>query len=324
MAPRDVTVGTCDPRPKDTSIFYRDDHGTACAGVACADGRDGASGVAPQAQLLPIRLASGLGSQEEANAFAWAADNGADVISCSWGPQDGRWWDPTDPLHHTAVHLPASTRLAINYVTNNGREGRGCVVCFAAGNGNESVGNDGYASYDRVMAVAACNDHGTRSVYSDYGDAIWCAFPSSDFEHAPFGHPKPLTSGIWTTDRVGKDGYNGGDPRLGDVAGNYANDFGGTSSASPGAAGIAALVLSVGPALQWQQVRDILRRACDRIDPTGGQYDGSGHSRFYGYGRLNAETAVSLASRPARSAQTTAAPAPSPRPAMKAALPLDR
>src|SRR5262249_13687496 len=46
---------------------------------------------------------------------------------------------------------------------------------------------------------------------------------------------------------------------------------------------------------RWQEVRDVLRRACDRIDPQGGAYDSNGHSAFYGYGRLNAETAVKLA-----------------------------
>ena len=295
VAPRDATSGTDDPRPKDLHPFFPENHGTACAGVACADGHHGASGVAPGAKLLAIRLASGLGSQQEANAFRWAADHGADVISCSWGPADGDWFNPNDPLHNQVVPLPASTKLAIDYATTNGRGGRGCVILFAAGNGNESVDNDGYASYERVIAVAACNDRGQRSVYSDYGQAVWCAFPSNDMGHQPFGHPEPLTPGIWTTDRAGPRGYNPGNPQRGDTAGNYTNSFGGTSSACPGAAGVAALVLSVNPELRWQEVRDILRRACDKIDPQGGEYDASGWSKYYGYGRLNAEAAVKLA-----------------------------
>lgn len=298
VAPRDATLGTDDPRPKDPHPLFRDNHGTACAGVACAAGRDGASGVAPRAKLMPIRLSSGLGSVQEANAFRWAADHGTDVISCSWGPADGEWFNPNDPVHRQVVPIPASTRLAIDYATTQGRDGKGCVILFAAGNGNESVDNDGYASYERVIAVAACNDRGKRSVYSDFGQAVWCAFPSSDFEHAPSSHPAPLTTGIWTTDRVGGQGYNPGRPQLGDQAGNYTNSFGGTSSACPGAAGVAALVLSANPELQWQAVRDILRQACDRIDPQGGAYDANGQSSFYGYGRLNAEQAVRLA-RPA-------------------------
>jgi subtilisin family serine protease len=283
VQPRDVTRKTDDPRPGDD-----DNHGTACAGVACADGTFGASGVAPKAKLMPIRLASDLGSQDEADAFHWAATNGADVISCSWGPQDGKWWDPNDPLHSLEVPLPDSTRLAIDWAINNGRGGKGCVICWAAGNGNESVDNDGYASNPKVIAVAACNDASKRSAYSDKGEAVWCAFPSND------GVPSK-TPGIWTTDRSGAPGYNPGQVSRGDEAGNYTNSFGGTSSAAPGAAGVAALVLARNSSLRWDQVKDILKRCCDRIDKADGDYDSNGHSPFYGYGRLNAKKAVELA-----------------------------
>lgn len=298
VAPRDATLQTADPRPKDpfgTGPDNGENHGTACAGVACAEGRNGASGVAPKARLIPVRLASALGSQREADAFRWAADHGADVISCSWGPEDGRWFDPNDPKHRQRVPLPASTRLAIDYAVTNGRGGKGCVIFFAAGNGNEPVENDGYASYEKVIAVAACNDRGKRSVYSDVGAAIWCAFPSNDVAFAPEARPAPLTPGIWTTDRAGQAGYNVGTAAEGDAGGNFTNSFGGTSSAAPGAAGVAALVLSVNPNLKWNEVKDLLRRSCDKIDPQGGAYDASGHSARYGYGRLNARSAVELA-----------------------------
>lgn len=294
VAPRDATQASNDPRPNDLA----DNHGTACAGVACADGSNGASGVAPKAKLMPIRLVSGLGSQQESNAFKWAADNGADVISCSWGPQDGEWFNPNDPRHNRRVDLPASTKLAIDYATTQGRGGKGCVVLFAAGNGNESVDNDGYASYEKVIAIAACNDQGKRSVYSDFGNAVWCAFPSNDREgNAQVPHPAPLTAGIWTTDRSGNRGYNRGDIVNGDTTGNYTNSFGGTSSACPGAAGVAALILAVNPNLRSQEVKDLFKLSCDKIDPTGGLYNANNWSKFYGYGRLNAETAVTLARR---------------------------
>ncbi len=280
VAPRDVSRRTNDPRPGS-----RDHHGTACAGVACADGRFRASGVAPQARLMPIRMVSGLGSQAEADSFVWAAQNGADIISCSWGPVDGPWWDPNHPLHQQAVPLPDSTRLAIDYAIQHGRNGKGCVIVWAAGNGNESVDLDGYASYDKVIAVAACNDQSRRSAYSDFGKAVWCAFPSSH------GTPS-LTPGIWTTDRSGASGYNPGHPSAGDPAGHYTNSFGGTSSSTPGVAGVAALMLARNPELRWDQVKDILRNSCDRIDTSGGAYDETGHSVYYGYGRVNARKAV--------------------------------
>ncbi len=294
VAPRDATAKSGDPRPKDT--FFPDNHGTACAGVACADGNHGASGVAPKAKLLPIRLQSGLGSQNEADAFEWAANHGADVISCSWGPEDGDWFDLADPVHNQVVQLPASTRTAIEFALTHGRGGKGCVILFAAGNGNEKVENDGYASNPSVIAVAACNDTSRRSVYSDFGKAVWCSFPSNDFGFLDFGHPDALTSGIWTTDRTGTRGYNRGNASAGDTGGNFTNSFGGTSSACPGAAGVAGLVLSVNPSLKWHEVKDILKRCCDRIDPQGGNYDATtGHSEKYGFGRLNAGNAVNLA-----------------------------
>jgi subtilisin family serine protease len=287
VAPRDVTRKSDDPRPG-----RGEDHGTACAGVACGNGNFGASGTAPAAKLIPVRLASGLGSQAEADAFVWAARNGADVISCSWGPADGAWWDPNDPTHNQVVPLPDSTRLAIDFATTQGRNGKGCLICFAAGNGNESVDNDGYASYAKVMAVAACNDTSRRSAYSDYGKAVWCAFPSNDVQEGT------LTSGIWTTDRTGSAGYNPGADSKGDAKGNYTNSFGGTSSACPGAAGVAALIIARNPDLRWDEVRDIIKRACDKIDLTGGNYDSEGRSPYYGYGRINARKAVELAVPP--------------------------
>jgi len=283
VAPRDVTRRSDDPRPG-----WRDEHGHACAGVACADGRFGASGVAPAAKLMPIRLASALGSQNEADAFFWAAQHGADVISCSWGPIDGDFQDPADPTHREIVPLPDSTRLAIDWALRNGRNGKGCVITWAAGNGNESADNDGYAANPQVVAVAACNDSGKKSDYSDFGTAVWCAFPSSDLTVGK-------TPGIWTTDLPGPAGYNPGQASRGDTAGNYTNDFGGTSSAAPGVAGVAALVLAKNPELRWDEVKDVLRRSCDRIDTAGGGYNAAGHSRLYGYGRVNARRAAELA-----------------------------
>jgi len=279
---RDISSNSNDPRPRD--VF--NNHGTACAGVAAASGIN-ASGVAPGAILMPVRLVSNLGSLAEANAFKWAADHGADIISCSWGPEDGDWSDPEDPVHTTLIDIPDSTRLAIDYAVSKGRYGKGCIVTFAAGNGNEDCGYDGYASYAKVMAVAACNDTSKRSVYSDYGSNIWCSFPSSDFGYPPFRHPDPLTTGIYTTDRQGKAGYN---PK-----GDYTDNFGGTSSACPGVAGTAALILAANPELTWLQVREIIKDTSDKIDSSGGKYDSNGHSKYFGFGRVNAERAVKKA-----------------------------
>lgn len=301
VAPQDFRGGDEDPSPGPD-----DNHGTACAGVACADGRFGASGVAPRARLMPLRMPLSLNSQRLADAFVWAADNGADIISNSWGPEDGVWYRPSDPRHKRFSPLPDNIRLAMDYAADKGRNGKGCVIFFAAGNGNESVDLDGYANYEKVLAVAASNDRSKRSVYSDFGKAVFCSFPSNDFGFPPEGRPEPLTPGIWTVDRTGRAGYNP-DPDSGEIGGDpqlkYTNGFGGTSSACPGAAGVAALVLSRNPALRRLEVKEILRQSCERIDPQGGAYDSRGHSHKYGFGRLDATSAVKRALPPQNEAK---------------------
>ncbi|MEM1122247.1 MAG: S8 family serine peptidase [Bacteroidota bacterium] len=289
VSPYDTVIDEQDANPKRQG----EAHGTACAGVAAAAGRNKAVGVAPEALIMPIR-SGGLGSLAEAKAFWWATDNGADIISCSWGPMDGPWWDSQDPIHFQDFPLPDSTRLAIDYAIEKGRNGKGCVIVWAAGNGNESCDLDGYASYPKVMAVAASNDRGVRSYYSDYGRSVWCCFPSNDVDSrfVPVPRPQPLTSGIWTTDRSGRAGYNQGIAADGDAVGDYTNSFGGTSSSCPGVAGVVALMLGANPDLTWQEVKMIIKNSCDQIDPTFGDYDASGHSPFYGYGKINAGKAL--------------------------------
>ena len=283
--PYDATSNSSDPNPK----LVDDNHGTPCAGMACAAGlKSGASGTAPEANIMPIRLSSGLGSMAESMAFAWAADHGADVISCSWGPPDGKWWDPEDKQHLQVTMLPDSTRLALDYALKKGRKGKGCVVLFAAGNGNEDTENDGYSANPAVIAVTACNDTGKRSVYSDFGKAVWVSFPSNDHAWKPFRQPTPLTSGLRTTDRVKAAGIS---------PDNYINNFGGTSGACPGVAGVVALMLAVNPALKPKQIKELLSKSCVRIDEAEGEYDENGHSIWYGFGRLDAGLAVSNAQK---------------------------
>jgi len=190
--PRDTILDIDSAQPQTMD----ENHGTCCAGVALAQGSGLASGVAPMARLIPIR-SGGLGSFSEAKAFAWAADHGADIISCSWGPPDGIWYDPNDPAHRIPFPLPDSSSLAIDYALKKGRNGAGCLLVWAAGNGNEEIHYDGYASLPTILAVAACDYKEKRSPYSDFGQNIACCFPSSSASSTPLG----VSDGIWTTDR---------------------------------------------------------------------------------------------------------------------------
>lgn len=269
VAQYDFAQGEPDGNPKHPS----DNHGTACAGVAVAGGRK-AAGVAPACSLIAVRTPGYLGTVDEAKMFHWTATNGADVISCSWGPADRGGPFP----------LADNVRAAIRYCATAGRDGKGIPVFFAAGNGNESVSEDGYAASEYVIAVAASTSEEVRSYYSDYGPEIWVCAPSN-------GNRGWGELSIFTTDRRGSAGYNPGDVNKGDADGDYTNSFGGTSSATPLVAGIAGLVLSIDPDLTVEEVKTVLRTTSDKIGPAS-SYDGNGHSQLYGYGRVNAMRAV--------------------------------
>ncbi|MEY2407589.1 MAG: large repetitive protein, partial [Verrucomicrobiota bacterium] len=148
------------------------------------------------------------------------------------------------------------------------------------------------ASHPSTFGVGASTDFDFRADYSQFGATLDFVAPSDGGN-----------ANITTTDRTGADGYNGGASPDGD----YAYDFGGTSAATPIASGIAALVLSTNPYLTLAELRTLLRSTCDHIGDVF--YDDTGFNAFYGYGRLNAETAVKRA-RPNIIVSITAAPSP--------------
>jgi len=120
-----------------------------------------------------------------------------------------------------------------------------------------------------AIAVGACTDAGERSYYSQYGPKLDFVAPSNGGE-----------KGIATTDRMGE---------AGDEPGNYSFTFGGTSSATPLASAVAALMLSKDSNLTAEEVRTTMRQTCQKIGDT--PYV-SGRNDYYGYGRIDAEAAV--------------------------------
>lgn len=257
-------------------LYNSEIHGTACASIA-SSGDYRSFGIAPESQLIIVR-SKGLGSILEAEAIHWGVNQGADVISCSWGPSDGDIDDPTDdfPSHR----MPEATRLAIDYAVNKGRNGKGTLMFFAAGNGNEAISLDSYASYDNVLAIGAVNKKNERSVYSDHGAPLFCVFPSSEMHKTTNGYE--TSYGITVADRLGVDGYTDND---------YYSQFGGTSASAPGAAGIAALALSIKPKLTASELKNILKHSCRKIGNSE-NYDSNGYSHEYGYGLLCANLTI--------------------------------
>lgn len=260
------------PRPQKFSPPYHelggnDSHGTPCAGVAAAygDNETGVAGIAYRCKILPVKVFLGddlVTSEILANAIRYAGQK-ADVLSNSWSAPPS-----------------SDVEQAIKEVVQTGRGGKGAPVFVATGNDFKDFISFP-ASVPESIAVGASDNKGRRSYYSNYGEGIDFVAPSSGG-----------TKGIFTTDiSISGRGFNVGDINKGDAAGLYYNSFGGTSSATPLAAGIAALILSVNPDLRWDQVRSYMRNTADKIDLANGDYE-NGYSLQYGYGRVNAYRAL--------------------------------
>ncbi len=253
-------------------------HGTMCAGLAAAQGNNyiGVCGVAWKCKIMPIRIANGedfIVDSDIATAIRWAASHGADVLSNSWG---GDY--PSQAIY--------SAILDVTKQNGTGRNGKGCVVCFAAGNW-ENGGPVAYpAAYPEVIAVGATDHEDQVWYYSASGPELDIVAPSGGLREDYFFNNKPF---LWTTDITGIFGesiYNLDYQML-----DYSDTMSGTSGACPLVAGVAALVLSVDPNLTTMEVRRILlNTAVDLGEP--------GTDKYYGFGRVDANAAVHLALNP--------------------------
>ncbi|NEO39380.1 MAG: S8 family serine peptidase [Moorea sp. SIOASIH] len=311
VAPRDFKDQDFLPIPTNSG----ESHGTACAGIAVAEENgQGIVGVAPKCALMPMRTSGFLDDRSIEALFDWAVDHGASVISCSWGA--------------ASAYFPLSLRqrAAITRAATKGRQGKGCVIVFAAGNANRPVSGtiyergwpnnllkgstewlSGFAVHPDVITVSACNSLGKKSAYSNWGENVSVCAPSNNappgmwFPNKGYVYTAPIVTGgikglgVFSADQVGSAGYETGD---------FVGNFGGTSSACPVVAGVAALVLSVNPDLTAGEVKQILEQSADKIvDPNPdpqlnrrlGTYDTNGHSQWFGYGKVNAFKAVKAA-----------------------------
>ena len=254
-------------RPPYNNSNFNDIHGTPCAGVVAAtgDGELGVVGIAYKCKILPVKIFMGedvVQKKTLAGAIRYAGQR-ADVLSNSWSYPENN-----------------DVNYAIKDVVRTGRNGKGCPVFVATGNGH-SDSIDFPASVPEAIAIGASTNEGTRPSYSNCGKGICFVAPSDGG-----------TKGIFTTDvSIPGRGYNVGDVGSGDAEGLYTNSFGGTSSATPLAAGVAALILSVNPNLTWDKVRKYMCDTADKIDLEYGKYI-NGYSLEYGYGRINAYKAL--------------------------------
>lgn len=251
-------------------------HGTPCASLALASPNgSGMVGVAPNARFLPFNGLT-FSDVETEYTFSYCMANGADVISCSWGTTDEKFV------------LGSRKAAAIARAAREGRGGKGCVVVFAVGNEKLLDRVNTYASLPDVIAVAACTSNELHANYSNQGMEVTVCAPSDGdcpvlaarTSWDPGYQQKPGEYRYWVDGRS---------------RGNAYKHFGGTSAATPIVAGVCALILSANPALTAREVKEILIQTADKIGPSW-EYIG-GHSRKFGYGRVNAEKAVAEALR---------------------------
>ena len=137
-----------------------DNHGTMVSGIiaAVADNSEGLVGVASEARIMPLKVldTDGGSLRDIASAIRYAADNGAKVVTMSFGGQYSR--------------LSISAERAIDYAAR-----QGCILVAAVGNNdaNESIFP---AAYEQVIAVSAIDQNDARAEFSNYGNYVeFCA-----------------------------------------------------------------------------------------------------------------------------------------------------
>lgn len=155
-----------------------------------------------------------------------------------------------------------------------GRDGKGIIYIFAAGNRYE-IGADtnfeGWLNTRFTIAVGAVGKRGIHASYSTSGAALFVSAPGGDLEYLRgFLVAKP---------------------------GGGCKDAGiGTSFAVPIVTGVVALLLEVNSNLGWRDVQGILASTSQMTDPEDSSWvinaAGFHHSYKYGFGIVDAQAAV--------------------------------
>ncbi len=279
----------------DPSPVSDDNHGNACSGIICAEhNNEGIAGIAPNCKIMPIRIPYGyIPATVYADAIDFAVNNGADIISNSWGYVSSNTFYPVivDAIKNATVY---------------GRNNKGCVVSFAAGNTANRVSlNNGFVTFpancgnDTMIVVGASERTNNVANYSPSDNRISVVAPS---HKAYSSQIQGEDLEVWSIDIPGQSGYNP-DPYSGVFLPNsgtnylaYTGRFGGTSAACPQVAGVAALILSVNSNLSAVDVKKIIESTTKKIGSKTYQNSSSHPNGTWndemGYGLVNAYAAV--------------------------------
>ena len=298
-----IDNGSDPNNPAPPSFAIGNHHGEGCAGIIAANHNNiGIAGIAPECIIMPIRIENAVMSLQQASAaIDFAVNNGANIISNSWG-----WYDPNPNAFPSVI---ATIENAIN---------NGLTIVWAAGNSAQHYSpnwtNDGYvifpasAKIDGLVVVGATDRNDEQACYSPHSsldrNLVDLTAPS---HRSYYEQNQSDTWDVWSLDIQGNDGNNpfpwNDYPQYGISYGeelpntgadrlSYTAHFGGTSAAAPQVAGVAALMLAVNPCLSNNQLKDIIENSADKVGVYDYTWQPHGMSKETGHGRLNATRAV--------------------------------
>ena len=240
-------------------------HGTHVAGTigARSNNGSGVSGVNWSCSIMHVRaLGRGGGTVADiANAVRYAAGLANDSGAL-----------PSQPAHVINMSLGGSGYSQTMADACQAAWAAGTVIFASAG--NSSTTDPSYpAAYSDVISVMAVDASRTRAPYSNWGAGVELAAPGGNtaVDLTADGYPDGVLSTLWDESSSPKSPV-------------YAF-YQGTSMASPHAAGVAALMLSVNPSLTPGQIRVALWNSADDLGA-------SGTDDVYGRGLVNAYRAL--------------------------------
>lgn len=282
-----------------THSYSNSFHGSAVGGVIAARGGNniGVRGAAPCSKLVGVNILekSTIYTSDEYRAMVNESSR-VSISNNSWGSPDGYGWLwPSSALWQQGVN--EGIRL--------GKSGKGTVYVWAAGNGAnggsivspilvDNANYDGQANYYGVMAIGGIGQDGKKANYSESGSNVWAV------AHTQGNSATAYTTAISTTDATGAFGLNVGGSSGDYSLGNYTKKFNGTSSATPLAAGVIALLLSQRPELSWRDIRELVAYSARKNDPVDSDWTmnaaGLNINHKYGFGAVDAVSLLNYGS----------------------------
>lgn len=208
-------------------------HGTHCSGIigAVRDNNLGMNGIADNVRIMMVRAVPDGDEHDKdiANAIRYAVDNGARVISMSFGKS----FSPQKSWVDDAVKYAASKDVLLVHAAGNDSKNNDSTFNFPS---PEYVNNSGRAkNYITVGANGDVSNGGFTASFSNYGKKEVDVFAPG--------------VGIYST-------LPGGD-KYGSMSG--------TSMAAPVVAGLGALLLQYFPELSAEQVKYVIEKSVSPI-----------------------------------------------------------